>query len=566
MRGIGKTGAVLVSIAALMAVPGAADALTAQSVGQGAPALTAQDMADVLAGPGITVEPGAVYTGAPSASGIFGGAGDPYPSSGVALTTGKLGMLSPALPGYARSTDSGAAGDPTASDPLGTGPSVPTFDASVLTFSVVPVSSEFTIDYVFGSNEYGTPVGGGRTDDRVAITVGSAPSCAVVPNTGTIVSVFGIDETHNAGFFRPNTGSPAPFAPIDVSGLTTDMRCTAHVTPGVPVSVKLVVADAVDHFNDSALLLAAGSLRSNRPPVAALAATPSGGKAPRPITFSTAGSTDPDGPATISAWSLVFGDGASTGGSGPPPLTVSHSYARSGAFTATLTLTDDRSDVDSASQAITVLSPNVPPDAGFTISPAAPQTGTDVTLRSTATDPDGTITATTWDLNNDGTFGDASGPTASVRFAKPGTYVLHQRVTDDDGASTEATISLTVTAGGQPVIALLAKSPPLVASASGVTPVKVKCTGASACTGEAQLTVGSAKAHAARASRTTIAIRRYSIAAGKTSKIVFRLTTQGRRLLKKAHNRLKVILTLTPSRRGAKPISTVTTLRGSSKT
>jgi PKD repeat protein len=541
--------------AGLLVPSGAAAALSVQTVGQGTPALTAQDMATVLAGPGITVQPGATYSGAALASGTFTAGSDPYPVAGVGLTSGHLAMLSPALPNYSRSVNNGTAGDATASDPLGTGTPVATFDAAALTFSVVPVSSELTIDYVFGSNEYEDP--GARFDDRVAITIGSGSSCAVVPGTSTIVSVFGIDETHNSTLFRANTGSPRPFAPVDVSGLTTRLRCSATVTPGVAVSVKFVVADTSDHLNDSALLLAAGSLRSNLPPVPALAAEPTSGKAPRSVSFSTTGSTDPDGPATISSWSLAFGDGSAASATGPPPTTLSHTYVAAGSFTATLTLTDDHGDTRSATRSITVLNPNVAPRAAITSSPLHPQTGMAITLRSAASDPDGRIAATTWDLNNDGRFGDAVGPSAVVRYTSPGVYVVRQRVTDDDGASAEASVTLTVTA---PVVSLSTKSSTLPVTPAGIATATLKCVGNATCTGHATLTV---KTTAKRPSRRTITIAtaHYSIAGGKTGKVAYKLTAAGRKLLRTAHGNLKVTLTLIPNGHGVRSVSRSMTLR-----
>jgi PKD repeat protein len=73
----------------------------------------------------------------------------------------------------------------------------------------------------------------------------------------------------------------------------------------------------------------------NVPPTAVAAATPASGFAPLPVSFSAAGSVDPDGSITSYAWS--FGDGST--GSG---LTTSHTYTSTGTYTATLTVTDNR--------------------------------------------------------------------------------------------------------------------------------------------------------------------------------------------------------------------------------
>jgi PKD domain-containing protein len=60
--------------------------------------------------------------------------------------------------------------------------------------------------------------------------------------------------------------------------------------------------------------------------------------------------------------------------------------------------------------------------------------GATVTFDSSASsDPDGTIVAREWDLDDDGAFDDGTGVTASRTFATTGTHVVRLRVTDDKG-------------------------------------------------------------------------------------------------------------------------------------
>ena len=86
---------------------------------------------------------------------------------------------------------------------------------------------------------------------------------------------------------------------------------------------------------------------SNQPPVAALSATPTSGKAPLAVNFDASSSTDADG--TISSYAWDYGDGNS--GSG---VTTSHTYQDAGSYIVTLTLTDDDGAMASASDTITV--------------------------------------------------------------------------------------------------------------------------------------------------------------------------------------------------------------------
>jgi spore coat protein CotH len=82
-------------------------------------------------------------------------------------------------------------------------------------------------------------------------------------------------------------------------------------------------------------------------------------------------------------------------------------------------------------------------DAG---GPYAGQVGDTVALdASGSTDTDGTIAAYAWDLDNDGQYDDASGVTATFNAATAGTFTVGLQVTDDDGATSVDTATVTVT-------------------------------------------------------------------------------------------------------------------------
>ena len=185
----------------------------------------------------------------------------------------------------------------------------------------------------------------------------------------------------------------------------------------------------------------------NQPPTAALSvsaplvSTSSTGTmtAPATITASTTGSTDPDG--SIVSSTINFGDG-SAAVSGP---SASHTYSTAGTFTITATVTDNLGATASKSATIVVSSSaNQPPIAQISATPGAAYAP--ATISATAagsSDPDGTIASSVISFG-DGTS--ASGLTAAHKFSAAGVYTVTAKVTDNLGASSSASTSVTVKA------------------------------------------------------------------------------------------------------------------------
>lgn len=107
-----------------------------------------------------------------------------------------------------------------------------------------------------------------------------------------------------------------------------------------------------------------------------------------------------------------------------------------------------------------------------------------------------------------------------------------------------------------PVVSLPSGAISLTASSAGVLIVtKLACTGKSTCAGTAKLTVKSGP------KLMLLAKSSYSIAAGTTGKLKLKLSPAGKKLLKKAHGKLKATLTLTPNNSSQKAISKAITVR-----
>jgi PKD repeat protein len=93
---------------------------------------------------------------------------------------------------------------------------------------------------------------------------------------------------------------------------------------------------------------------------------------------------------------------------------------------------------------------NDPPEASFTASPNPVEKGTLVSFNAAgATDSDGTIAKYEWDLDGNGSYETDTGSTASASkaYESAGTLTIRLRVTDNAGATDQATRSLVVTNG-----------------------------------------------------------------------------------------------------------------------
>lgn len=92
---------------------------------------------------------------------------------------------------------------------------------------------------------------------------------------------------------------------------------------------------------------------ANRAPTAVAAANPTSGPAPLDVSFSSTGSSDPDGDPLTYDWD--FGDGSPHSTSASP----SHTYTAAGTFTATLRVSDNRGGEGTAT--VRIDSGNTPP-------------------------------------------------------------------------------------------------------------------------------------------------------------------------------------------------------------
>ncbi|TNF30987.1 MAG: PKD domain-containing protein, partial [Bacteroidetes bacterium] len=220
--------------------------------------LTAMDMAQLLAGPGITVS-NATLTGAPDAAGSFDGtASNIGMPSGVILCTGPINLAVGPNNSGSSGQDNGQPGNAQ----LNGLANANTFNACILEFDFVPLSNSIEFDYVFGSEEYPEWVNS-QFNDAFAFYI-SGPgiagqqNIAVVPGTTTPVTINTINAGANGQYYVNNNGG----ASVQYDGFTTVLTATSVVQACETYHLKLMIADGGDGVWDSGVFLAEGSLTS----------------------------------------------------------------------------------------------------------------------------------------------------------------------------------------------------------------------------------------------------------------------------------------------------------------
>jgi len=147
-------------------------------------------------------------------------------------------------------------------------------------------------------------------------------------------------------------------------------------------------------------------------------------------------STDADEDTLTYAWD--FGDELGTSTEENP----TYAYAASGTYTVTLTVNDGTEDSDPVTAEVTVTNP---PMVTLGDLPETITNETAITFEATATEGDATINATTgytWEIDDVAQEGTTA--TFVHTFTEDGTYVVKVTVTDEDGLTAEATVTVTV--------------------------------------------------------------------------------------------------------------------------
>ncbi len=257
---------------------------------------------------------------------------------------------------------------------------------------------------------------------------GQAPFTVGFDGSGSTVPNGGATYAWNFGDGSTATGATASHTYTSAGTYTASLKVTD--ANGL-VSSKAVVINVTAAPSEPIV------------PVARIVTTPESpsGEAPLNVGFSGSTSTVQEGPGT---YEWTFGDGATATG-----VNVEHVYLSPGTFEATLRVTDNNGDVDTASVSITVdegsVGPGDPvlPVARVTTTPTTPagQAPFNVAFSgSTSTVDEGPGTYS-W------TFGDGSngtGVNTSHTYTNPGTYTATLTVTDTTGDVSSDSVTVTV--------------------------------------------------------------------------------------------------------------------------
>ena len=278
-----------------------------------------------------------------------------------------------------------------------------------------------------------TTVDDDNADNGTAVTfyVNAPPEPAVTSSdpayTDESIALDGTDSTDPDGTITTYEWD------LDGDGSVEDSGPTATVSfpddGEYPVTLSVVDNNGTERATTTNVTVL------NRPPEAAAGANESDPTVGAPVMFDASDSLDPDGTVETVAWD-VDGDGTYE----YQGTTVTTAFEESGLRTVTARVTDDDGATNRTNITVDV---NAPPTAAVDADSPV-YTGELASIDGTdSIDTDGTVERYEWDLDGDD-VAERTGTNGSVSFADNGTYEVPLTVTDDDGATSEATANVTV--------------------------------------------------------------------------------------------------------------------------
>jgi len=189
---------------------------------------------------------------------------------------------------------------------------------------------------------------------------------------------------------------------------------------------------------DYVYIIVAPKTTANQAPNAVATVSQSTVKEGKSVTFDASTSTDSDGSIVGYEWKDAEGTLLST------DTVFSHEFAQAGDYTVTLTVTDNDGASSSAQVSVKV-NALVKPTAVATVSTTQTVVGAEVTFSADGSnDADGEIVYYQWRDSNNHTLSNEA--TFTHTFSTSGEYNITLEVTDDDGQTSSASVSIVIAA------------------------------------------------------------------------------------------------------------------------
>jgi PKD repeat protein len=269
-----------------------------------------------------------------------------------------------------------------------------------------------------------------------ALAVPPRPSFTVTPSTPTAGFGASFDSTSEVDPGRTVTSVLWDFDNDGTWDATGDMPAPYVYPDAGTKSLRMRVTD--DALEEGERIF---TLRVNAAPVAQFSISPDAPVVGQEVLFRSF-SYDPGGTALFYAWD-TDGDGFDDGTGD----TATRTFTSAGVHQVRLQVTDADGISHTATRAVSVApGPADPlPVAQFAVSPAEPEVGEQVSLRSFSYDPNGEVSSQRWDLDGDGDFDEnVHGRTAFTVFSQAGERIVRLEVRDSRGGVQTETETIVV--------------------------------------------------------------------------------------------------------------------------
>jgi pseudomonalisin len=303
--------------------------------------------------------------------------------------------------------------------------------------TVAPGGTPATPEFVYGVT---TPDGAGGNGDSTLGTISGAynttsntitwtlPASVILPPNGTFPNV-------TAG----TQGTP-PGAGASLSSIHGVTQMLVGADAGLLETISSTASGTYSMVGNAACNPAAAV-------TALLSATPTSGTSPLSVSLSAAASHPPLNGGQLGQYTFNFGDGSSPATQSGP--TVNHTYSSAGSYAATVTVSDSGGGTGtSPGVTISVTAPTQPPTAGLSATPTSGKEPLKVSFNASGSnDPNSGGSITQYSFN----FGDGTAPvtqsaaTASHTYTAVATHVASVTVTDKEGGTASASVSVKVT-------------------------------------------------------------------------------------------------------------------------